>query len=120
MVWPESSLRDSSVPLVETPRLRIAGIFGISRKKIDDVATGERFAAGHTDFRYTQVGSDSNKPQCFLVGKNIFARKPFLQFLRHAVSAALVATIGDRDSQIRNAVTKSILHFDATLRLSRC
>ena len=37
-------------------------------------------------------------------------REPFLQLLRHAVGAAFVAAIGDRDAQIRDAVPEAILH----------
>jgi hypothetical protein len=33
-----------------------------------------------------------------------------LKLLRHAVSATLVATVGDRDTQVGNAVAMSILH----------
>ena len=74
------------------------------------VASGERLASREANFRDAKLTRDANEPQCFLEGEDVVPREPFLQFLRHAVGAALVAAIGDGDAQIRDAVAEAILH----------
>ena len=61
-------------------------------------------------FCYAEPGSDADEAQRFLVRENLSARQPFLQFLRHAVGAAFVTTVGDRNAQIGDAMTKAIFH----------
>src|SRR5207253_10887701 len=79
--------------------------------EVQNVAPNERFAAGHADFRHAQIRCDSDETQGFLVAENFLARQPFLELARHAVIAALVATIGDRDAQIGNAMAEAVFHF---------
>jgi hypothetical protein len=40
--------------------------------------------------------------------------------VRHAISAALIAAVGDRDAQIRNPMAVAILHLNATLPATLC
>ena len=79
--------------------------------EIDDVAASKRFATSNAHFGYTQTGRDPNQTQGLFVAKNILARQPFLQLTWHAIIAALVAAIGDRDAEIGNAVAVAIFHF---------
>src|SRR5207244_4405478 len=79
--------------------------------KIDNVSSSERFATGDAHFGYAQTGCDSNEAQRFFVAENVLARQPLLQFARHAVVAAFVATISDRDAQIRNSVAVAVFHL---------
>src|SRR5207237_350893 len=61
---------------------------------------------------------DADETQRFLEGEDILTGKPFLQLLRHAIGAALVAAIGDRNAQIRNAMAEAVLHLcEASARL---
>jgi len=70
-------------------------------------------------FGYAQFGCDPNQPQSFLVAENFFTRQPFLQLPRHAVVATFVATIGDRDAQIRNAMAEAIFHLECNVTVFR-
>ena len=75
-----------------------------------NIAARQRFAASNPHFRNAELGADANDAQRFLERKNVCARQPFLQLLRHAVMATLVAAVRDRDTQIRNAMPVSIFH----------
>jgi hypothetical protein len=64
-----------------------------------EVVSQERLAAGEADFVYAPAGEDADQTIDLLKGENRFARKPEVVFLRHAIAAAHVAAIGDRDSK---------------------
>ena len=68
---------------------------------------------------YAQIGSDPDQAQSFFVTENIFARQPFLELARHAIVAAFVTTIRDRDAQIGNAMAVTIFHEKAKLPTRR-
>src|SRR5713101_6431470 len=87
--------------------------------KIDNAAAGKRFAAGDSYFRHAEIRGDADEAQGFLVSQNLFARQPLLELLRHTIGATLVTTVGDGDAQVRNAMSMSILHSNATLRARR-
>src|SRR5207248_9879833 len=78
----------------------------------NDIAASERFATRHSHFSYSELGTDADEAQRFFVAENFLARQPFLKFARHAIIAALVATIGDRHAQIRNSMAEAVLHFN--------
>ena len=78
--------------------------------KLQNIAARQRLAASNPHFRYAEIGADANDAQRFLESKNVCARQPFLQFLRHTVMATLVAAVRDRNPQIRNAMAVSIFH----------
>ena len=81
------------------------------RDETPDAATGIADACGREAF--------ADEVQILFVRQNLRAREPFLQLDRHAIGAALVATIRDRHAQIGDAVAMSILHFGATLLFPR-
>src|SRR5437588_7335179 len=78
--------------------------------KPEDIAASERFAAGDADFGNAELRPDANKAQRLFVSQHILTREPLLQFVRHAIGAALVAAVGNRHAQIRNAMAESIFH----------
>jgi hypothetical protein len=79
-------------------------------KELYDIAASEWLAAGEPDLRHAEFTRDVDEAERFFKGQDLVARKPFLQFLGHAIGAALVATIGDGDAQIRDAMAEAILH----------
>ena len=84
--------------------------------EIDYATASQRFATSDPHFRDTQLGCDANETQGFLVRQDFLAGQPLLQFMRHAIGAALVATVRDRDAQIGNPMAVTVLHSGATLR----
>src|SRR5690606_19248557 len=65
---------------------------------------------GHTDFANAQLSSDTHDSKNFLVGEDACAGQPFLEFFGHAVTASFVASIRDRDSQVRDAMAVGVFH----------
>lgn len=84
--------------------------FGEFGEEGGDIAAGEGFAAGDADFVDSEGGADFDEAEDFLVGEDAVAGEPFLGFLGHAVGAALVAAVGDRDAEVGDLVAVRILH----------
>jgi hypothetical protein len=88
---------------------------GQALQEIEHTSTCKRFASSDAYFRYPQLNADIDDPQHFFKTQNAFAGQPFVQFPRHAIRAPLVTAIGDRDSQIRDAVAVSVFHVCSQL-----
>src|SRR5262245_29537017 len=84
--------------------------------EIDYATTCQRFATSDPYLRHPELGRDANEPQGFFVRQDLVPWQPLLQFVRHAVTAALVATVRNRDTQIGNPMAITILHCSDTLR----
>src|SRR4026208_990201 len=78
--------------------------------EIDYAAPRQRLATGNSYFGNTQLRCDANEAQRLFEREDLRARQPFLQLLRTPIGATFIATIRDRDAQVRNPVTVAILH----------
>src|SRR5262249_39804001 len=78
--------------------------------EIDYAATRERFTARDSHLRDAKFSCDTHEPQRLFIRQDFVARQPLLQFLRHAIAAALVTAVRDRDTQIGNSMAVTILH----------
>src|SRR6185295_1208378 len=65
-----------------------------------EVTAQQRLAAGEAHLVYPQVGEHVHEPIHLLEGQHVVPGKPDVLFLRHAVLAAEVAAVGDREPQI--------------------
>ncbi len=92
----------SSTPLVVIARSRIAGRRRQAANQIRQVAAQQRFAAGQTDLVHAERREDVDQPLDLFEVEDVFARQPDVVRLRHAVAAAQVAAVGDRDRRLRS------------------
>jgi hypothetical protein len=67
-----------------------------------ELASDERLAAGQAQVRHAHPGHYSRQPFDLLEGEDLGALQPGQPVGRHAVLAAEVAAIGDRDAQVRD------------------
>ena len=74
-----------------------------------DVRPHERLAAGEADrLEPEALDADPGDPGDLLVGEQLVAGQPLHALFRHAVRAAEVAAVGDRDPQILDAARERI------------
>ena len=64
-----------------------------------EVLAKERLAAGEPHAVDAEVGEDSDEARQFFKGEQFLARQPDVILFRHAVDAAQIAAVGDRDAQ---------------------
>ena len=79
------------------------------RDEPGDVGADERLAAGEADrLEPEALDADPGDPGDLLVGEELGLREPVHALGRHAVGAAEVAAVGDRDPQILDAARERI------------
>ena len=91
--------RESKVPFVEIPISLIPAIAGKRWKKPSTSLLVSGSPPVIRTFDTPSSAADPNQAQSFFIVEDILTREPLLQFPRHAVSAALIAAIGNRDAQ---------------------
>ena len=95
-----SSARDRSVPAL--PRQHAH-----QRRK---VAAQQRLAAGQPDLVDAERQEDVDERADLLEVQHVLARQPDVVVLRHAVFAAQVAAVGDRQPQVAQRPAEAIIH----------
>ena len=66
-----------------------------------DLDPHERLTAGDADCAYTvALDEDPGQPRDFLESEQVVPRQPLQTLRRHAVDAAEVAAVGDRDPEV--------------------
>ena len=70
---------------------------------VDDAAAHQRLATGEADAADALLGGECGEVLDLLVGEDLGVRLPHHAVLGHAVDAAHVAAVGDRDAQVVDA-----------------
>jgi hypothetical protein len=72
----------------------------------------QRLAAGDADLLHAEIDEDASDAFDFLEGQQLLARKEGIvvteNFLGHAIHAAEVAAVGDRDAQVAHAAPAQV------------
>ena len=80
--------------------------------QVFEVAAQERLAAGDADLFHAEVDEDMGDAHDFFEGQQLLAREIGVvvakDFLRHAIHAAEIAAVGDRDAQVAHAPVATI------------
>ena len=83
---------------------------------VDQPAAQERLATGEPDLVHAQVDRDANDTNDLVVGEHLVARQPLESLRRHAVGAAQVAAIGQRDAQVGGDASEGVDQHPPSLR----
>ena len=68
------------------------------------------FATSDTDLFDAQFHAHAQHPQHLLIAQHFLLRSPGLLLLRHAITAAFVAPVGDGHAQIRDVMAEGVFH----------
>ena len=80
-----------------------------------EVAPQQRLAAGETHLVHAEVGEDVDERGHLLEGEDVVAGQPDVLLLGHAVLAAQVAAVGDREPQVaQRAIERVADHGSST------
>ncbi len=82
------------------------------------VTAEQRLAAGQAHFVHAEREKDVDQCARLLEVQDVFARQPDVVVLRHAVLAAKIAAVGDRQPQIAQRTARAIA--DCGLRIADC
>ena len=82
----------------------------IIRTSAGDVAAQQRLAAGQPDLVDAERQEDVDERAGFLEVQHVLARQPDVVVLRHAVFAAQVAAVGDRQPQVAQRPAEGVIH----------
>ena len=80
------------------------------RTSAGDVAAEQRLAAGQPDLVDAERQEDVDERARLLEVQHVLARQPDVVVLRHAVFAAQVAAIGDRQPQVAQRPAEEVIH----------
>ena len=86
-------------PLVVSARSRIRGLAASIRTSCGKIAAQQRFAPRKPHVLNAQRRKHLDQPRNFLKCQQFLPRQPDILLLRHAVVAAQVAPVGDRNAQ---------------------
>jgi hypothetical protein len=85
---------------------------GEQRHQPVQLATHQRLAAGDADFLHAEPGEQARQARDLLEAENFLVRQEFEvaaeRFPRHAVDAAEIAAVGDRDAQVAQAARERV------------
>src|SRR5262249_59635454 len=84
------------------------GPAGEERHEAGEVAPQERLAAGETEAVDAERREDGDERVDLLEGEQVLALEPDVLLLRHAVLAAEVAAVGDREAQVAEGTVETI------------
>jgi hypothetical protein len=76
------------------------------------IVAHQRLAAGEPDLAHAQAREHVHHGRKFLEGQQFRTRQPGVFLLRHAVEAAQVAAVGDRDAQALKGPAESVTHWN--------
>src|SRR5712692_5156111 len=96
----------SSTPLVVIARARLGGEEADEARQ---VAPEERLAARETDLVHPEIHEDVGERADLLEVEDLLAREPDVVLLGHAVLAAQVASVGDRDAEVPERPTVGVV-----------
>ena len=88
-----------------------------SRREASDevwhVTTQQRFAAGQADLVHAKAREDIDQRLDLLEVQDVLARQPHVLRLRHAVAAAEIAAVGDREAEVPEGPVEAVFqHWD--------
>ena len=89
-----------STPLVVRARSRKPGFCASLATRSGEIPAQQRLTAGEADLVDAQTDEEVGQPINLLELQDVFAGKPEILRLRHAVAAAEVAPVGDRQAEI--------------------
>ena len=93
--------------------------FGESGNEIDDGASQERLAAGQPDGLDAETPNrETREPNDLVVGQQLRRRQPFQTLGWHAVGAAQVALVGERNAQVGMHPSETVHQCLHTSRLT--
>ena len=78
--------------------------------QVVEALAGQRLAAGEADLADARRGEKPAEPDDLLVGEHLGVLHPLHPLRGHAVDAAQVAPVGDRDAQIVDGAAVSVDH----------
>ena len=90
----------SSTPLVVIAEIADAVAAGEPGHQVRDVAAEQRLAAGQPNLVDAEVEEQVDQLLDFLEVQDVLARQPEVLLFGHAVPAAQVAPVGDREAQV--------------------
>ena len=76
--------------------------------EVRQVAPQERLAAGQPDLVHAERREDIDERLDLLEVQDVFAREPHIVRLGHAVAAAQVAAVGDRETEVAERPLMSV------------
>ncbi len=85
-----------------------AGLRRHHRDERRQVAAEQRLAAGEANLVHAEADEDVDKAADLLEMQHVLARQPGVVVLRHAVFAAQVAAVGDRQAQVAQRTAEAI------------
>src|SRR3954463_4205517 len=77
---------------------------------MNHITPHQRFSACHSELAEAEPNRDARDTEDFLVAQNLLALFPFVEALGHAIEAALVAAVGDRDTQVIDFALAGVDH----------
>ena len=78
------------------------------------IAAQERFAAGEPHAVHAEADEDVGEPADFLEVEQIVLRQPHVVGLRHAVLAAQIAAVRDRQAEVPQRSVQKVEHGPGT------
>ena len=87
----------------------MAGRAGKARDERRKIAAEQRLAAGEPDLVDAEPDEHVDQPLDFLELQDVLARQPHVILLGHAVAAAQVAAVGDREAQVAQRPMELVL-----------
>ena len=79
-------------------------------KEPEHVSAGEGLASRDAELGNAHAGSNPDRAQNLFVAEDFLTGEPLLRFYWHAILAAFVTSIGDRDAQVVDMMAKTVLH----------
>ena len=83
---------------------------GQPRNQVLQTAAGERLAARQPDFFHSQPHEQAGQAGDFLEREHLALVQPVVLVQRHAIGAAVVAAVGDRNTQILDRPPEPVTH----------